>query len=508
MELLKNKVAQYTLVSDGAYGQEETLETIVPDVNPDVLRIICASSELCMKEKSIQTGKIRANGEIRSRIFYTAEGDSTIWQVEGVTPFTCTVDLPEAGADDTLIASCGVVGAQASMVNPRKLSVKTRYCIYAQIYRQEAAEFIEGVDCKPEDGMNTRVETVQPLALVGLPERRLVINEEIRLSGGALATDRLYRSEVSWAIEEQKVLTNKIMLRGSACVKAVTIAEKDGALSQHVYNLPFAQIIESDNTDVDDEVRVECRMMQKEIRLVAGADGAPVLQCSITASAQAFVSRRTQVRILTDLYSTAYESELETAEIVTRVNDGRQSVTALFSETAQTDYPAVRVQDVSVCCECRRPTPGDTSAAGWLCFQVLYETTTGGLCCLSRKIEVEAQLDSPFPRGACLQLECVEPQVTCTEDGGLCLTGKGVFVCTCPECKTYRQIKSCRLNRQSCKSRPRRGTLILRSYDGKDTIWQIAKKYNTTSGDILAANKITGESELTAGRLIIIPFSR
>ena len=52
MELLKNKVNQYTLVSDGVYGQEETLETIVPDVNPDVLRIICASSSACSKRIS------------------------------------------------------------------------------------------------------------------------------------------------------------------------------------------------------------------------------------------------------------------------------------------------------------------------------------------------------------------------------------------------------------------------------------------------------------------------
>ena len=78
----------------------------------------------------------------------------------------------------------------------------------------------------------------------------------------------------------------------------------------------------------------------------------------------------------------------------------------------------------------------------------------------------------------------------------------------CPNTRVYRQVSALRVNRQACKSRPKRGTLILRAYDGKESIWQIAKKYNTTSPDILAANKITGEGDLEEGKLIIIPYSR
>ena len=508
MELLKNTVPQYTLIADGAYGQEESLETIVPDVNPDVLRILCASAEICLKEKSLQAGKARAAGEIRSRIFYTAEGGETIWMVEGSTPFSCAADIAEAGPDDTLVASCSVVSAQASMLNPRKLSVKTRYCLRAQVYRQGVAEYVEGVDSKPEDGVHTLLETAQPLTLIGLPERRMVINEEIRLSGGSvLATDRLYRTDLSWVIEDKKVLTNKIMLRGSACVKVITLAEKGGAPSCQTYNLPFAQIIESDTTDAGDEVEVLYQTLQKEIGLTAGVDGAPVLQCSITAVAQAFVSRRIQVRLLTDLYSTVYDGEAEAAEISVPIGAERQSAAAAFSETIPTDAPAVRVYDVAVRCEVRRPAPEDMSAVGWVCCQILYETADG-LCCAARKVEVEGRLESPYGNCCGLRLECAEPQVSCAEDGSLLLSGKGVFTCTRRESRAYRQIKSWRLNRQSCKVRPRRGTLVLRAYDGRDTVWQIAKKYNTTAGDILAANKISDESELSKGSLILIPYSR
>ncbi len=509
MELLKNKVAQYTLVSDGAYGQEETLETIVPDVNPDVLRIICTSSEICMKEKSLQMGKLRVSGEIRSRIFYSAEGDTTVWQVEGVTPFACTVDIEEALPDDTLVASCTVITAQASMLNPRKLAVKTHYSIQAQVFRQSTIELVEGVECKTDDGISTLIESTESMMLTGIPERRVVINEEIRLSGGSVsATDRLYRTELTWTTEDKKVLTNKIMLRGSVSIKAVTISEKDGFLAQNMYNLPFAQIIEADNTDPSDEVAVIYNVMQNECRLASGADGAPVLQCSIVASAQAFVSRKIPLRIMTDLYSTAYESDFDTEEVAANAGDERLSVFAPIGESLQADYPAVRIHDYAVRCECRRPSPGAPSAVGWRCFQIIYETTTGSLCCVNRRIEAEAQLERPYTCGSRLRLECAEPQVTCDEDGAISVSGKGVFVCKCPNTKVYRQVSTLRVNHQACKARPKRGTLILRAYDGKESIWQIAKRYNTTSPDIMAANKITGEGDLAEGRLIIIPYSR
>lgn len=508
MELLKNTVTQYTLLSDCTYSQEETLETIVPDVNPDVLRIICASSELCIKEQSVQTGKVRISGEVHSRIFYTAEGDPCIWQVEGSTPFSCTADIPQALPDDTLIVSGNAVGAQAVMLNPRKLSVKTQYCIRIQLYRCETLSFVSGAECDGDEDIHTQVSTITPLFLVGIPQRRLVINEEIRLSGGASAADRLYRSEISWVTEDLKVLTNKIMIRGSVCVKATTLAGKDTGLSQHSYNLPFAQIIKSDNTDVGDLVDISYQLLCADVRLAAGADGAPVLQCSITACAQAFVRRPIPMQVLSDLYSTAFESEMETETLCVCTGMQSRNTAASFSETVQTDYPAVRVHDVAVCCECRTPCAGDESLSGWICFQILYETTTGGLCCMNRKISLEAQADFCLAAGASAQLECTDLQTACTEEGSLCLSGKGVFRCSLPEADSCCQVKSFQLNRQNVKQRPRRGTLILRAYGSGDTVWQLAKKYGASPEAILSANKVSSENELAPGKLIIIPFSR
>ena len=509
MELIKNKVAQYMLISDGAYVQEEMLETIVPDVNPDVLRIVWASSDVCVKEKLLQTGKLRASGEVRSRIFYTAEGDATVWQVEGVTPFACAFDVEEAMADDTLFAICDTVSAQATLVNPRKLSVKTRFSMQTKIYRAQEIEFIEGVECDDADGVNTLVEQTSPLVLVGIHERKIAMNEELRLSGPDVsAADRLYRTEVSFVTEDQRVLTNKIMLRGTATVKALTISEKGGYLGQHVYNLPFSQIVECDNTDPGDDVAVTYALMQKDIRMTTGADGAPMLECSLAATAQALVNRRVNVNVMTDLYSTAYDSTYEACEVSARLTDKVNTVTAAFCEVAEPDYPAVKICDYSIAFEYRKPGQGDRNVLGWVCFQVIYETTTGGLCCMAKRIEVEGQIDCAYSRGTIVHLACQDVDVVCTDESTICMKGKAVFTVTCPECQTYKQVKGCKLNRQSCKSRPKCGTLILRSYDKQESIWQIAKSYGTTTTDIMTANKIADESELSDGRLILIPFGR
>ena len=53
-----------------------------------------------------------------------------------------------------------------------------------------------------------------------------------------------------------------------------------------------------------------------------------------------------------------------------------------------------------------------------------------------------------------------------------------------------------------------RNKLVLRCLEENETVWTVAKKHNTTTARILAANRVASESELTGGALIIIPPSK
>ena len=53
---------------------------------------------------------------------------------------------------------------------------------------------------------------------------------------------------------------------------------------------------------------------------------------------------------------------------------------------------------------------------------------------------------------------------------------------------------------------PVRPSVVLRYPSADETLWQMAKRYNTTVDDICAANGITGEPDMT--KLLLIPKRR
>ena len=51
-------------------------------------------------------------------------------------------------------------------------------------------------------------------------------------------------------------------------------------------------------------------------------------------------------------------------------------------------------------------------------------------------------------------------------------------------------------------------SLILRYLGRQESVWEAAKRYNTTIGDILAANGIETEAEIPCEKLLLIPKKR
>ena len=55
----------YDTVLDTTLYQEETLESIVPDACPDILRIVDTEAVVCLKSKEAQEGRIEVAGTAR-----------------------------------------------------------------------------------------------------------------------------------------------------------------------------------------------------------------------------------------------------------------------------------------------------------------------------------------------------------------------------------------------------------------------------------------------------------
>ena len=213
MELIKNSIKQYTQLLNLSDSREEVVDTIVSDVLPDAEEIICASAFLAVEEKALVGGQARVSGQIGTRTF-CATSEGRIFVVEGSQAFVCQWDAPNCSGDDMLLAEMRLMPARAELLNPRKVSVRAVITAQVRVFRPGQMEYTGGVSSQTQEKVNTLIKEQQMLVLTEIVEKRLTINEEIRVNSGDIAPgDRVFRSEVLWQTEDIKTLPNKIMLR-------------------------------------------------------------------------------------------------------------------------------------------------------------------------------------------------------------------------------------------------------------------------------------------------------
>ena len=69
-------------------------------------------------------------------------------------------------------------------------------------------------------------------------------------------------------------------------------------------------------------------------------------------------------------------------------------------------------------------------------------------------------------------------------------------------------MTSCELVESSPKTRRTKASLILRRAEGGETVWQLAKTFNTAPQQIVDANHLEDGGPLPPGQLVMIPFQR
>ena len=70
LEFDRDVIQGCEVLADGTVCQEETLESIVPDACPDILRIVAVCGQAALNGKQAKEGMAQASGTVRAGLLY------------------------------------------------------------------------------------------------------------------------------------------------------------------------------------------------------------------------------------------------------------------------------------------------------------------------------------------------------------------------------------------------------------------------------------------------------
>ena len=74
LELECTQLSGFETVLDTTVFHEETMEMIVPDACPDILRIVDTEGMACLRTKEAQEGRAEVSGTARAAVLYLPDG--------------------------------------------------------------------------------------------------------------------------------------------------------------------------------------------------------------------------------------------------------------------------------------------------------------------------------------------------------------------------------------------------------------------------------------------------
>lgn len=509
LELKQNGFDTYETGSELTLTQEESTETIVPDYCPDIARIIETSGTIFLHNRELREGKAEVTGTVRVRVLYTPEGEGGVRALEFAMPFTVESDSHALAGCCTLTAETETEFLETRMLNPRKIFTHCKLVTRLTGYKKTTLRFCTDVETPQELCVEKRQERQHAIFLTGIAEKDFTFSEEMKLSPGRDGAVELLNHRVCGAVTESKVLGNKLVFKGIFTV-SVLYRTAEGRCCVSTAELPFSQIMEVEEVSEAAEADLILQLTGCELQIDGGDDEGRDIAVTLYLHATALLREERELTLLSDLYSTAYPTNYEAQPLpLTSYRETlvrRQSV----RETLEIGVVAESILALSVHCGAVSASRegGNVTLRAVASVRAMYQDEGGVPLVAERSIDLSCQLELPE--------DCrVSAHAICPEEVQGSLTDKGIEVRFPAEfhieavSRTKRVcISSAELDQETPKESAGAPSLVLRRLGRQETAWDLAKTYNTTIANILAANQLEEETELPREKLLLIPRKR
>ncbi len=375
-------------------NREETAEAIVPDAQPDILRILDTQGFMCLRGKDSSDGRVTVTGTAELTVLYVPESGGGVRKISVSVPMELTADCPEELGEALISADLTLTGADARTVNPRKVVVRAECACDAALYMPDA---VCSTQPREREGVYFKSAKETLRLPVSVAEKTFVITDEARLPDNAPAIGELLRTRTALTLESVRAVGSRAVLKGAAVTEALYEA-REGGLCRETLTSPFSQIVETDApgeaADFDVTLSVTGFYVSRSL-MEAGAG--EVLSLEIHAVAQCTAYADLPVERVTDAYCVTNPMDLTSRASEAEVLVGRETLTREVELTIPTAERAAKV--LAVCANVasqavRRVGEGSALSAA-LMVSVLYENGSGEVLAAQRRAETEIDLAAP-----------------------------------------------------------------------------------------------------------------
>lgn len=280
----------------------------VPDVKPDIDKIIKEQGEIRISDIKAMNGKLLVKGALGFNILYLSEEDQRpVHNITGEIPFDEVINMEPTCSDDLPTVKWELEDISTDLINSRKLNVKAIVRLNValeELYDEETAVMVEG----PEDVqyINKKIE-ITDISINKKDTFR--IKDEVQLPANKGNISSLLFYDIHLNNIEVRLLENKFSIKGELPVFLLYTSENDeNPIEYYETEIPFSGTIDCNGCNEDMIEDITFRIINKNIEIKPDSDGEErVIDLEVILEMDIKVYEIQEPEILCDVYSPSME---------------------------------------------------------------------------------------------------------------------------------------------------------------------------------------------------------
>lgn len=510
MQIKKQEINVGKAVFEGEIKSGAEGSIIVPDVKPDILKVLQVDAETFLTEKTIDNGKLILKGQVLVNVLYVPETEGERVQcIKGCFEFCETVKRAEFEQGMDVIAFCDTSKVGYKLINSRKIGIESQVTIDVSVLARERATFITGLE---SETCETKLDNICIKEADDSKEITFKIDETVDLpSRDAI---EILKSNVTIFEKDYRSITGKVILKGKVCASVLYVTQA-GCYEHFDFEVPFTEVADFENMEEECICDVTYEVLETEFRLQDSMNENEK-SISLCVKVQANITREKcmTAEYIKDCYFTDAECDLEYIDLeceetlerpmfstiakhIIEKSDNLPEISRVYTAVAKPYINSTDVQN------------GKIAVSGRITVCVLYisDDEKCPISGMTEEVPFSYMIDCPKATReteVLLNIEC--EHISCTLNTsssveircGVCIKGK---VIKKSKVKVICDISAKEINKSD------RAMVIYFAKDNDD-LWTVGKNYHVKCKDICECNQLSEEEGLRIGQKIVIPVSK
>lgn len=279
-------------------------DIIVSDFKPDIEKILEANATAYIDNKDILNDKIAIKGNFNINILFIARGDDkSVYSMQSTYPINDFINIENLDKNMTIFTTCTISNLEYKLINDRKVSFRAVLDISVEIIGKEDFEVVYDVCDLNECYMKKTNISVNKLICSKFD--RFNVKDEITISGGQPNIKEILNTNLNISNKDIKISNNKVVISGEIKASVLYNGEDDNGITTYFeQEIPFSGSIEVDGANEDMLADVYLDIQENNVKLFEDGDGEDrVISIDTYVGCNIKVTSEDDIEILEDIYS-------------------------------------------------------------------------------------------------------------------------------------------------------------------------------------------------------------